>query len=145
MAETADMISRSKRLGEHNRSDRRFMDCIFCQIDRAILAKTKLSLAFFDGFPVSRGHSLVIPKRHVPTIWELSTEEYVDLFNLAREVKDLIQDQFEPQGINVGANCGQAAGQTVFHAHIHIIPRYSGDVPNPRGGIRNIIPGKGKY
>jgi hypothetical protein len=93
------------------------MDCIFCQIDRTILAETKLSLAFFDGFPVSPGHSLVIPKRHVPTIWELSAEEYSDLFNLVREVKDMIQDQFEPQGINVGANCGQAAGQTVEAGH----------------------------
>ena len=121
------------------------MDCIFCQIDRAILTKTKLSLAFFDGFPVSKGHALVIPKRHVATIWELSVQEYSDLFNLVREVKEMIQDRFEPQGINVGANCGQAAGQTVFHAHIHVIPRYSGDVPNPRGGIRNIIPGKSSY
>jgi diadenosine tetraphosphate (Ap4A) HIT family hydrolase len=87
----------------------------------------------------------VVPKRHVSTIWELSDEEYVDLFNLVWKVKDLIQNQFEPQGINVGANCGQAAGQTVFHAYIHVIPRYSGDAPNPRGGIRNIIPGKGTY
>jgi diadenosine tetraphosphate (Ap4A) HIT family hydrolase len=121
------------------------MDCIFCQIDRAILAETKLSLAFFDGFPVSKGHTLVVPKRHVATIWDLSAEEYADAFNLAREVKELIQVRFEPQGINIGANGGDAAGQTVFHAHIHIIPRYSGDVPNPRGGIRNIIPDKGTY
>ena len=119
------------------------MDCIFCLIDRAMLAETKLSLAFFDRFPVSPGHSLVIPKRHVPTIWDLSADEYRDAFNLVRQVTQLIQMQFEPQGINVGANCGEAAGQTVFHAHIHIIPRYSGDVPNPRGGIRNIIPGQG--
>ncbi len=121
------------------------MDCIFCQVGRAILAQTELSLAFFDGFPVSEGHALVVPRRHVPTIWELLDEEYVDLFNLVRAVKGIIQDQFEPQGINVGANCGQAAGQTAFHAHVHIIPRYSGDVPNPRGGIRNMIPGKGDY
>jgi diadenosine tetraphosphate (Ap4A) HIT family hydrolase len=121
------------------------MDCIFCQIDRTILAETKFSQAFFDGYPVFKGHTLVIPKRHVATIWELSAEEYADAFNLVREVKDMIQDQFEPQGINVGVNCGQAAGQTVFHAHIHIIPRYTGDVPNPRGGIRNIIPGQGGY
>ena len=121
------------------------MDCIFCLIDRAILAETKLSMAFFDAFPVSKGHALVIPRRHLPTIWELSDEEYADVFNLVRAVKDLIQDQFEPQGINVGANCGQAAGQTEFHAHFHIIPRYAGDVPNPRGGIRNIISGKGSY
>ena len=121
------------------------MDCIFCQIDRAIVAESKLSLAFFDAFPISKGHVLVVPRRHVATIWELSDEEYIDLFNLIRQVKDLIQDRFEPQGLNVGANCGEAAGQTVFHAHIHIIPRYSGEVPNPRGGIRNIIPGRGNY
>lgn len=60
-------------------------------------------------------------------------------------VKDLVQEKFTPQGMNVGVNCGEAAGQTVFHAHIHIIPRYTGDVPNPRGGVRNIIPGKGNY
>ena len=121
------------------------MDCAFCRNDRFQLAETKLSLAFFDSFPVSKGHALVVPRRHVCTIWELSAEEYVDAFNLVREVKELIQARFEPQGINVGVNCGQAAGQTVFHAHIHIIPRYTGDVPYPRGGIRNIIPGKGGY
>jgi diadenosine tetraphosphate (Ap4A) HIT family hydrolase len=98
------------------------MDCIFCQIDRAILAESKLSQAFFDGFPVSPGHSLVIPKRHVPTIWELSAEEYVDLFNLVREVKDLTQDRFKPQGINLGANCGQAAGQVKYHLRHGIDP-----------------------
>jgi diadenosine tetraphosphate (Ap4A) HIT family hydrolase len=121
------------------------MDCIFCRIDRALLATTKLSIAFFDGFAVSKGHTLVVPKRHVSTIWDLSAEEYVDVFNLVREVKEIIQIQFEPEGINVGANCGEAAGQTVLHAHIHIIHRYTGDVPNPRGGIRNIIPRQGGY
>lgn len=72
-------------------------------------------------------------------------EEYTDAFNLVRQVKELLQKQFEPQGFNIGVNCGEAAGQTVFHAHIHIIPRYAGDVPNPRGGVRHIIPGKGNY
>ncbi len=121
------------------------MDCIFCQSDRSIVAQSKLSFAVLDGFPVSKGHTLVIPKRHVATIWELTAEEYVDAFYLVRQVKDVIQKEFNPQGINIGVNCGEAAGQTVFHAHIHIIPRYSGDVHNPRGGVRNIIPGKGDY
>jgi diadenosine tetraphosphate (Ap4A) HIT family hydrolase len=121
------------------------MDCIFCQPDRSVLAQTKLSLAFLDGFPVSRGHTLVVPKRHVASIWEMTTEEYIDAFGLVRQVKDVLEKNFEPQGFNVGANCGDAAGQSVSHAHIHIIPRYLGDVPNPRGGIRNIIPGKGNY
>jgi diadenosine tetraphosphate (Ap4A) HIT family hydrolase len=75
----------------------------------------------------------------------LSDEEYTDVFDLMKWVKDLVQEKFTPQGMNVGVNCGEAAGQTVFHAHIHIIPRYTGDVPNPRGGVRNIIPGKGNY
>jgi diadenosine tetraphosphate (Ap4A) HIT family hydrolase len=121
------------------------MDCIFCHLNRSILAETKLSLAFLDGFPVSKGHTLVIPKRHVVSLWEMTTEEYTDAFALVRQVKDLLQEQFNPQGFNVGVNCGQPAGQTVFHAHIHLIPRYTGDVPNPRGGVRNIIPGKGNY
>lgn len=121
------------------------MNCPFCQTNHSILAETKLSFACLDNFPVSKGHALVIPKRHVATIWELSEDEYADVFNLVKQVKDLIQNKFDPQGINVGVNCGEAAGQTVFHAHIHIIPRYAGDVPNPRGGVRNIIPGKGDY
>jgi diadenosine tetraphosphate (Ap4A) HIT family hydrolase len=121
------------------------MDCIFCQHDRSVLRQTKLSLAFLDGFPVSKGHTLVVPRRHVGSIWEMTTEEYVDAFNLVRQIKDILQNEFEPQEFNIGANCGEAAGQSVFHAHIHIIPRYAGDVPSPMGGIRNIIPGKGNY
>jgi diadenosine tetraphosphate (Ap4A) HIT family hydrolase len=119
------------------------MKCPFCQPDDSIIAKTALSCAFFDNFPVSKGHALVIPKRHVATIWELSEDEYVDVFDLVKKVKDMIQKKFDPQGINVGVNCGQAAGQTVFHAHIHIIPRYAGDVPNPRGGCETSFPAKG--
>jgi diadenosine tetraphosphate (Ap4A) HIT family hydrolase len=121
------------------------MNCPFCQTKHSIFAQTRLSFAFFDRFAVSEGHTLVVPKRHVTTIWELTSEEYADVFDLVRRVKDVIQNKFNPQGINVGVNCGEAAGQTVFHAHIHVIPRYSGDVPNPRGGVRNIIPGKGDY
>jgi diadenosine tetraphosphate (Ap4A) HIT family hydrolase len=121
------------------------MDCIFCHLDRLILIESALSLAFLDGFPVSKGHTLIIPKRHVVSIWDLSTQEYVDAFNLLREVKDLLQKKYEPQGFNVGVNFGEAAGQTVRHAHIHLIPRYTGDVPSSRGGVRNIIPGKGNY
>jgi diadenosine tetraphosphate (Ap4A) HIT family hydrolase len=121
------------------------MNCIFCHLDRPILAETSLSFAFLDSFPVSKGHTLIIPKRHVVSLWEMTTEEYTDAFALVRQVKDVLQEQFHPQGFNVGVNCGQAAGQTVFHAHIHLIPRYTGDVPNPRGGVRNIIPGKGNY
>jgi ATP adenylyltransferase len=121
------------------------MDCIFCQIDRPLVAETTLSLAFLDGFPVSDGHTLIIPKRHVVSLWEMSDDEYTDAFDLVRRVEDILQEKFQPQGFNVGVNCGEAAGQSVFHAHIHIIPRYNGDVPSPRGGVRNIVPGKGNY
>ena len=120
-------------------------DCIFCQPDRLILAQSALSLAFPDGFPVSKGHTLVVPKRHVVSLWEMTAEEYMDAFDLVRQVKKALEEMFAPQGFNVGVNCGETAGQSVFHAHIHVIPRYTGDVPNPRGGVRNIIPGKGNY
>jgi diadenosine tetraphosphate (Ap4A) HIT family hydrolase len=120
-------------------------ECVFCNLDRAFLAETDLSRAFPDTFPVSQGHTLVIPKRHIETIWDMTNEEYADVFDLIRKVKDILKAEFDPDGFNVGVNCGEAAGQTVFHAHVHIIPRYIGDVPNPRGGVRNIIPGKGNY
>ena len=120
-------------------------NCIFCHLDRAILAESDLSLAFFDGFPVSKGHALVVPRRHVVSIWEMTAEEYTDAFNLVRQVKVLLEEKYEPQGFNVGVNSGDVAGQSVWHAHIHVIPRYVGDVANPRGGVRNIIPGKGNY
>jgi diadenosine tetraphosphate (Ap4A) HIT family hydrolase len=119
--------------------------CVFCHPDRSILAETKLSFALPDSFPVSKGHTLVIPKRHVVSLWQMTDEEYTDAFNLVKQVKEILQGQFEPQGFNVGVNCGEAAGQSVLHAHIHIIPRYIGDVPHPRGGVRNIITGKGDY
>lgn len=119
--------------------------CIFCNVDRALLAETDLSLAFLDAYPVSQGHTLIIPKRHIETIWEMTNEEYADAFDVIRKVKGILKGKFDPHGFNVGVNCGVAAGQTVFHAHIHLIPRYYGDVSNPSGGVRNIIPEKGKY
>ena len=121
------------------------MDCIFCHLDRSILAETERSFALLDAYPVSSGHTLVIPKRHVVSIWDMTAEEYADAFNLVRQAKNILQLKFQPQGFNIGVNCGEAAGQSVFHAHIHIIPRYDGDVLRPKGGVRNIIPGKGNY
>ena len=120
-------------------------NCIFCNLDRSLLSESKFAIAFLDSFPVSMGHAMIIPRRHIVTIWDMTPEEYEDAFNLVREVKNVLQKQFDPQGFNVGVNCGEVAGQSVFHAHIHVIPRYTGDVPSPRGGVRNIIPGKGSY
>jgi diadenosine tetraphosphate (Ap4A) HIT family hydrolase len=118
------------------------MNCVFCQYDRPILAHTELSFAISDGFPVSNEHTLVAPNRHVGAIWQMAAAEYTDAFNYVRQIKDLLKEKFDSQGFNIGVNCGEVAGQTVFHTHIHIIPRYSGDVPNPRGGVRTSFPAK---
>jgi len=120
-------------------------DCIFCNPRREILAQNAHALAFFDSYPVSRGHALVVPRRHAVTLFELSDEEYAACFGLVLPLKDLLLARYAPDGFNVGANCGEAAGQSVWHAHIHVIPRYRGDVPNPRGGVRGVIPHKAGY
>lgn len=116
--------------------------CIFCELDRATIAETPMSLAIFDRFPISSGHALVVPRRHVATIWDLREDEYADAFLLVKQLQRNLDSQFHPDGFNVGVNCGEAAGQSVGHAHIHVIPRYRGDVPNPLGGVRNVFPEK---
>ena len=119
--------------------------CIFCKPEREILAENERALAFFDAFPVSRGHALVVPKRHALTIFDLTAAEYADCFRLVVPLKELLLARFAPDGFNVGVNCGEAAGQSVWHAHIHVLPRYRGDVPNPRGGVRGVVPYKSNY
>lgn len=119
--------------------------CIFCEPKREILAQNTHAIAVFDSFPVSPGHALILPRRHVVTIWDLEPEEYSDCFTLVRHARTAIESRFKPDGFNVGTNCGEAAGQSVWHAHIHVIPRYKGDTPNPRGGVRHVIPLKGNY
>jgi len=119
--------------------------CPFCQHTGPFLAENGHAFSVLDRHPVARGHALVIPKLHLASIFDLPLEAYAACFELLRKVETLIESQHSPAGINVGINCGSAAGQTVEHAHIHLIPRYSGDVPNPRGGVRNVIPGKGDY
>ena len=120
-------------------------NCIFCNPEREILARNESAIAVFDTYPVSPGHALVLPLRHVATIWDLNAAEYDDCFRLVRAVQPLLAARFSPDGFNVGANCGEAAGQSVWHAHLHVIPRYKGDTPNPRGGVRHVIPLKGSY
>ena len=119
--------------------------CIFCTPEREIVAQNDGAIAVFDGFPVSPGHVLILPRRHVVTIWDLDSTEYDQCFRLVRELQAILASQFSPDGFNVGVNCGEAAGQSVWHAHIHVIPRYTGDVQNPRGGVRHVIPLKGNY
>jgi diadenosine tetraphosphate (Ap4A) HIT family hydrolase len=122
-----------------------FMTCIFCALDRPTIAENAHAVAVGDGFAVSPGHALIIPKRHATTIFDLTEAEYVGCFKLVKVVKALLEELHHPDGFNVGVNSGEAAGQTVMHAHIHVIPRYKGDVENPRGGVRHILPGKGFY
>ena len=119
------------------------MESPFLNIEKII--ENANAFAIYDAFPVSKGHVLVIPKRVVAEIFDLNDEEYSSCFNLVKDVKKILEEEFKPDGFNIGINNGEKAGQTIFHAHIHVIPRYSGDVDNPRGGIRHVIPGKGDY
>ena len=119
--------------------------CVFCEQNRPKVAVNTHSFAILDAYPVSPGHSLIIPNRHVRTVLELSNAEYAACFDLVRAVCEILRQEHRVADFNIGANCGAIAGQTVMHAHIHVIPRYAGDVADPRGGIRNIVPGRGPY
>jgi len=122
------------------------MACPFCHLppDR-ILIQDDLTLAFRDGFPASPGHTLVITRRHIPSYAEATPEELAALFRTLAAARAALDLEFHPDGYNVGINDGEAAGQTVMHMHVHLIPRFQGDVPNPRGGVRHCIPCKGDY
>jgi ATP adenylyltransferase len=122
-------------------------NCLFCAIPtERIIAENALAYAIRDGFPVTDLHTLVIPKRHAEDFFALTEDEILACNQLILEVRQTILNQdHSVQGFNVGMNAGEVAGQTVFHSHIHLIPRRKGDVPNPRGGVRHTIPGKGHY
>lgn len=124
------------------------MKCVFCdefpQKKEPVL-ENELALCYYDEFPVTNGHMLFITKRHVQTIFETTVEEKKAIFDLIDKAKLKIDKEFHPDGYNIGANCGKYAGQSVMHVHIHLIPRYKGDVSNPRGGIRGVIPNKKDY
>ena len=120
--------------------------CPFCTLsEKRILDDTGVWLVIRDGYPVSPGHTLIIPKRHVSSFFELSAEEFSALHPVLERAKIGIDHEFSPKSYNIGVNDGPAAGQTVFHLHIHLIPRYEGDVPDPRGGVRWIFPDKADY
>lgn len=120
--------------------------CIFCNLPQSEkIAESDLCFAMFDGFPVSKGHVLIIPKRHVADYFDLTDEEIMAMQHMMKEIKERLDEEFSPDGYNVGVNVNEAAGQTVFHVHMHLIPRYRGDVENPRGGVRGVIPHKQKY
>ena len=122
------------------------MTCPFCNpsLEEIVLAND-LCYARYDKFPVNPGHLLLIPFRHIPTLFEATDEEQAALLALVRAAKDLLDDRFHPDGYNIGVNVGTAAGQTVMHLHVHVIPRYAGDMEDPRGGVRGVIPERRGY
>lgn len=120
--------------------------CPFCSLPASrIVEQNAHAVLILDAYPVSPGHSLVIPKRHVGSFFEVTEVERASLFALLNRAKKLVDHQHQPVGYNIGINNGAAAGQTVPHLHIHLIPRYDGDQPDPRGGVRWVIPEKADY
>lgn len=120
--------------------------CPFCTpTGDAILAESAHSRAVRDRYPVALGHTLIVPLRHVSSVFELSPEEWSDLWALVRRMQSEMSGLRDADGVNVGFNHGEAAGQTVEHAHVHMIPRTRGDVADPRGGVRWVIPERVDY
>ena len=107
--------------------------------------KRDLAYSARDTYAVSPGHTVVIPNRHVASFFELTPEEVAACMELIREEKKLIDEEYKPDGYNIGINVGPAAGQSIHHVHIHVIPRYTGDVENPQGGVRHVIPRNAHY
>lgn len=121
-------------------------NCPFCHPAASrVRLETDVAVAILDGFPVAEGHTLVVPRRHVASLFDLPDEEQAALWRLVARVRADLVTALKPDGFNVGVNDGTAAGQTVPHAHVHVIPRRSGDVPDPRGGVRWVVPGKAPY
>lgn len=122
-------------------------NCVFCErigTDK-VVAESDRAVAFPDGYPVSPGHTLVVPRRHEADYFSLEAEERRALWSLVDEVRDELERRHAPAGYNIGINVGTAAGQTVSHAHLHLIPRYPGDVEDPRGGVRCVVPDEAAY
>jgi diadenosine tetraphosphate (Ap4A) HIT family hydrolase len=119
--------------------------CPFCNPDRKIITENEYCFALYDKYPVSEGHSLIISKEHKKDLFDLSTLEKEACWQLIEEVKSSLTTKYNPDGWNIGMNCGKVAGQTVFHFHCHLIPRYQGDMDDPRGGVRHSVQGMGYY
>lgn len=120
--------------------------CYFCNIKEnkeIILLSSKYFFTVYDGFPVTKGHCTVVHKEHKESFFNLSKEEIIDLYDLILKTKELLTEKYKPDAFNVGVNDGTAAGRTVDHLHIHLIPRYLGDVKDPTGGVRWVIPKEG--
>ena len=132
---------------EENQNEKRNPNnpCLFCTDPQGVSLNNELAYSARDSYAVSPGHTVVIPKRHVASFFDLTQEEVAACMDLINEEKKLIDEEFNPDGYNIGVNVGTAAGQSVFHVHIHIIPRYKGDVENPQGGVRHVLPKNAHY
>ncbi len=121
-------------------------DSPFYPVDaKRVILETEAAVAFYDGFPLSEGHALVVPRFPVISLFELDSDMQAAVWETVRHTHELLEAKYQPDGFNIGINDGQAAGQTIPHAHIHIIPRYRGDVSDPRGGVRWVLPEKAQY
>jgi diadenosine tetraphosphate (Ap4A) HIT family hydrolase len=124
-------------------------NCPFCSVNKASehepLPSNKLAHIRLDGFPVSKGHLLIVPNRHAGDWFDLTGAEQQAVMELVEQGKRWLEERYQPDGYNIGMNCGAAAGQTISHMHCHLIPRYAGDQPDPRGGVRWVIPEKADY
>lgn len=122
--------------------------CLFCKKLKeqdGIIYENNTTFVIYDSYPVNKGHCLIIPKRHIENIFQTNEEEYLDIRDSIKHMKILLDELYSPDGYNIGINNGEAAGQSIMHLHIHLIPRYIGDVKNPRGGVRGVIPDKQNY
>ncbi len=119
--------------------------CLFCKDAKGVSLDNKLAYSARDRYAVSPGHTVVVPKRHVAEFFDLTQDEVAACMDLINKEKELIDKEFNPDGYNIGVNIGPAAGQSILHVHIHIIPRYKGDVENPQGGVRHVLPKKAHY
>jgi diadenosine tetraphosphate (Ap4A) HIT family hydrolase len=120
--------------------------CPFCRVSaERIVGESPLALAIRDAFPISPGHTLIVPRRHIGSFFEASSDERTEMLALIDAAKRRIDMELSPAGYNIGINDGEAAGQTVLHLHVHLIPRFRGDVEDPRGGVRWIISDKADY
>jgi diadenosine tetraphosphate (Ap4A) HIT family hydrolase len=120
-------------------------ECIFCTPRTELLGANELAIAFLAGYPVSPGHALIVPRRHEPDFFSLTAAEQAALVALVNPLRAVLAERYAPDAFNLGVNAGKAAGQTILHTHLHVIPRYTGDVAEPRGGIRWVLPETARY
>ncbi|MFH1151816.1 MAG: HIT family protein [Nanoarchaeota archaeon] len=124
-------------------------NCLFCknlkEKENWVVSESPNFFSVFDENPVNKGHMMIITKEHIESFFDLDGEKGKELIEFIKKLKDYLDEKFNPEGYNLGVNDKEAGGQTIFHLHIHLIPRHKGDVENPIGGVRNIISGKGDY